>query len=285
MEMTGESDPEAIVTRFHQQREHAKELDRDEEVVKSEVRKGKLRKRFLQDKLNQLQFSGGVKRQELDRKIEELDTSIAEIKDKRSVDEKKIQDLIQIMDELLKKLVTICLNNEIKVPSPAGGATVGDKALNILNVLLSKIEQALYEQDNVFQSPLLSPMEKDYMSENESLASGPLGLPFRYGSLTGLNVGDEASPGRTSVMEGLTPEMDRLSILPKGSVSVTPNAEKREESAKAKLPEKKSDSSEEEEAASRNLIKRQSQVLVDAKTRKGRFNPSMAVLPAKNKRP
>jgi len=283
--MTGESDPVAIVLRFQQQREHAKELDADETNTKSEVRKCKLRKRFLQDKLSRLQYSGGVKRVELDKKIAEIEANIDRVKENRNEDEKQIQNFAEIMDELLKKLLSICANNEHRVPnqSPILGSaaqTVGHKIVSILNSLVTAMEQIMFENEKVFMSPMLSPVEKELLFDNESPMSSLLGPSFRYGSMTGLNIHEDT--GRASALDVHNPDMDRLSIAPKGSASPSVTGDR--DSGKRKSAERKTDSSEEEEAAARNVIKRQSQVLVDAKTRKGRFNPAVAIMPMKGKR-
>ena len=306
-EMTGESDPELITARFKAQRDHAKALELEEAEAKAEVRRCKIRKKFLQHKLNELKFSGGLRRETLDERclllLKEKDITSHQ----RQEADQTVAVYGNIMHEMLVKLHEICKNNKIKVPSVPSTSSkesatptekfVGDQIVSILKHILKKLEKVFEDEERATSA---SEVDK------ESGASGgsPVSQSGKRSSLTKsyehesvlrrLSTHEEGSLGtrRLSIIDILSNDGD---IGGRNIIAETQSLVDIEEAAAALgAPEKKEegdsqiqsikrgDSSEEEEAVSRAAIKRQSQILVEAKTRKGRFNPGMS-LPARRR--
>lgn len=282
VEMTGELDPEVIVERFHQQRAHAIEQEKIEAQIKSQVRKEKLRKRFLQDKLIQLQFSGGIKREMLDKEIAEIDDKIAATEAENDDAEKRIQDLNEVIAEAQKKLSRICNQNDILVPMMESGTVdvEGDRVSHILKIIFEKVAETIptRERDSglSFLSPTLSPD-----SQHPPLPTFSVGPP------TDVNIPEDGSfrgidDSRHGSVVSLLPIMDDMKLSPFPESLRVSSANRIRATSTAMSKSSKGDSSEEEEATSRNSIKRQSQVMVEAKTRKGRFKGSASPLPVRH---
>ncbi|CAG7819279.1 unnamed protein product, partial [Allacma fusca] len=214
-EMIGESNPEIIVTRFQAQREHSKALETEEADAKAEVRRSKVRKKFLTDKLNQLQFSGGLRRETLDersslitREKDATDFSRLEI-------DKSILNYSNIMHEMLVKLHEICSKNNIKIPQLTTAGTpspserfVGDKIATILKYIIAKMENIFEDQDKfsfTFDGDNLS------VSDNEVSQSITSAVLQSNGMIRSFD--DQPTIRRLSTNEEGSTAMRRLSII------------------------------------------------------------------------
>lgn len=324
--MIGESDPSLIVTRFEEQRNHAKELLVQEENVKSVVRKAKLRKRFLDDKLSQLQFSGGLKREKLNTRTSKINKEMSSISMQRDKLNSWREDHILVMEQMLAKLNEICTINEFKVPAHSVSSEIpAENVVSLLKLVLKQLERLLGSGFEFGSSSFsFSPMppttpttlaqkygnndDLNTSSEGggglipfEIAAEGPsiFNLPSPVGSTTSFRLGGSISDLDVGIGGGhalgdmstgsasdilasfrdrapsiLVHDHDRIS----GGLHVGGGGEssQREDSAggmKGGKGRGRKDSSEEEEAVTRNFVKRQSQILYEAKTRKGRFTP------------
>ncbi|CAL8130638.1 unnamed protein product [Orchesella dallaii] len=312
-ELTGESDPKLLVQRFEKQRQHAKELVKQEQTMKSIVRKAKLRRRFLADKVGQLQYSGGLTREELNEKADVINEEMNSTTTERDRLDNIINEQTVMMEQMLSKLIEICNNNDLRLSnSSRNDSPIGQKILTLLKHILYKTEQIVQEQTVTTSTPLLSPLtvrrhttanttdvNKD---EEERLLGIDTTAKYRFGStgdisLTGqddISALGSRKPSLTDIsMLDINP-MDKLTVdgFDTANPAVSPMSDStgfqlqlripdddvREDSEKPKertnFSTKGQESSEEEEAVTRNFVKRQSQILFEAKTRKGRFNPN-----------
>jgi hypothetical protein len=355
--MIGESDPSIIVIRFQEQRIHAKELLVQEDTAKSAVRKAKLRKRFLVDKLSQLQYSGGLKREKLNTKFGIIFADMLNTTSERDKLDKWLHDHFSVMEQMQTKLNEIFKLNDIRPPprrpssaiisavafSTTNTATTipAENVLNLLKFLLKYLDKLLGAPDGPYYlSPaLLSPATPSLSQQQPATIEGDnnnlgsefdfgnqlgesnstlFGLPspagstsasFRFtrGSIAGLDTGGGMMMGDGSELTthfdqdagGMLSDRDRAPsiVIPDGNLMMTMgqpgmimedlllgnviaagSSSKREDSAGMKVKGlRRGESSEEEEAVTRNFVKRQSQILFEAKTRKGRFNNAMTM--------
>lgn len=293
--MIGESDPILIVERFLQQRTHALELLGQEDAAKSAVRKAKLRKRFLLDKLSQLQYSGGLKREKLNVRSTRINEAMSTTMARRDKLNKWLEDHSQLMDEMLVKLKEICTINDFKLP-PLSSEVPAENVATCLKFVLKQLERLLgsgFEGSFTF-SPMpthstgLDDLGTGGLLPFEITAEGPsiFNLPSPVGSTTSFRLG-----GSLSDIEGGggTHELsasDLLASFRDRAPSIIVHGEDEDHGMQlldvthrggAEIKVKgvggggRRDSSEEEEAVTRNFVKRQSQILFEAKTRKGRF--------------
>lgn len=307
-ELTGESDPKLLVDRFEKQRVHAKELEREEQTMKSAVRKGKLRKRFLLDKLGQLQYSGGLTREELDEKAGEINEEMTTTTTERDRLDNQINEHTVMMEQMYTKLMEICQNNDLRlVTTTTNETSLGVKIVAALQHILQKTETNIQDQ---LATPLLSPLSplltaRRNTTANDNFIKEEDRLTPRFGSAGDISYGQPELPAgigsrRPSITDisetsGLG-QMEKLNVNgAEGQISSSPMSDSgfqlqlpipgedtREGSEKPKqrgYTTRGQESSEEEEAVTRNFVKRQSQILFEAKTRKGRFNPNTAPAP------
>lgn len=326
-ELTGESDPNFVIERFEKQRYHVKELVKEEQTMKSSVRKAKLRKRFLADKLGQLQYSGGLTREELNLKTEEINQEIESTAVERDHLDNLINEHTVMLEQMLSKLIEICQNNDLRVAPSSGSndTTLGQKVTIILKHILQKTEQIVQEQN--VSAPLLSPMSPlsakrtskvlgglgigmDINKEEDERLLGPDSTPpHRFGStgdissmaghtdVSGMgsrrpSIADLSQLDSSLTLDKLVADAGEPTIAGIGAVSPisdsttgfqlqlqVPEEDTRDDEKATKqtgFTPRGQESSEEEEAVTRNFVKRQSQILFEAKTRKGRFNPNSA---------
>lgn len=314
-ELTGESDPKLLIERFEKQRVHAKELLKEEQTMKSAVRKAKLRKRFLIDKLSQLQYSGGLTREELTVKADEITEEMTSTTTERDRLDNLINEHTVMMEQMFSKLMEICQNNELRlINSQTNDSQLGCRIIVALKHVLQKTEQVV--QDQAMITPLLSPLAvrrnttaSDANAKDEDRLGGATSPAPRFGSFGDISLtgGQNELPGLGSRRPSLADisildnpnAMDKLGVDGTDSVlgAVTPLSDSgfqlqlpvsgengREDSEKgtkhrSNFTTKGQESSEEEEAVTRNFVKRQSQILFEAKTRKGRFNTNAAPAP------
>lgn len=312
-ELTGESDPKLLIERFEKQRVHAKELLKEEQTMKSAVRKAKLRKRFLIDKLSQLQYSGGLTREELTVKADEITEEMTSTTTERDRLDNLINEHTVMMEQMHSKLMEICHNNDLRyINSQSSDSPLGCRIIAALKHVLQKTEQVV--QDQAMITPLLSPLSvrrnttaSDVNEDKLGGATTPRfgsfgdislsgaqnelqspGLGSRRPSLADISMLDNpntmdklAVDGTDSVLGAITPLSDSgfQLQLPLSGENDREGSEEKATKNRSSFATKGQESSEEEEAVTRNFVKRQSQILFEAKTRKGRFNTNTAPAP------
>jgi len=99
---------EGIVLKFLEQRHHAAYLAEREQTVKSQVRKSKLHKRFLEDKLICLQYSGGLSREKLTQQGNALESEIETTGTESDQLRANMDALVALIEHIWNKLKELC---------------------------------------------------------------------------------------------------------------------------------------------------------------------------------
>lgn len=283
-EMTGESNPIQIVARFLRQREHLKELELEEKEAKSEVRRCKIRKKFLQDKVNNIHFSGGLRRETLDERTGSILKEMDLTAEQRMEADRQIAIYGGIMEEALTKLYEICIRNAIKIPprkltgegdDAAEEMFIGYQILDIFKRINARLESVFEEHEVQVSSATTAEGENRSDIDDLNLFAG-LGKPgdMYNKNLADLRLGNGAiveettmvSVRRLSVIDlisndggevigrNITTEFEGFAELKEYMTPATPLTEIRTEDLVPNLPGR-SDTSDEEEPVSMKLVK------------------------------